>query len=174
MTRWTRATQIGPLVAQRQQERVEGFLEAGKAAGARAVTGGEKTDQESGWYITPTVFADVDNDMKIAREEIFGPVLSVIPYDGEENAISIANDTDYGLCGSVWTADVDHGAEVARPGADRDGGDQLVDDPRLQRPVRRVQAVGARPRARSGGHRALHRAADGHPSRRLIRGEVSP
>ncbi len=106
-------TQIGPLVAQRQQARVEGFLEAGKAAGARAVTGGEKTDQESGWYITPTVFADVDNDMKIAREEIFGPVLSVIPYSDEENAISIANDTDYGLCGSVWTADVEHGAEVA-------------------------------------------------------------
>jgi betaine-aldehyde dehydrogenase len=107
------ATQIGPLVAERQQKRVEGFLEAGKAAGARAVTGGNPTDQESGWYITPTVFADVDNDMKIAREEIFGPVLSVIPYSDEENAISIANDTNYGLCGSVWTADVDHGAEVA-------------------------------------------------------------
>jgi betaine-aldehyde dehydrogenase len=107
-------TQIGPLVAERQRDRVEGFLEAGKAAGARAVVGGSRpTDQPTGWYVAPTVFADVDNDMKIAREEIFGPVLSVIPYEGEEQAVSIANDTDYGLCGSVWTADVDHGAAVA-------------------------------------------------------------
>jgi betaine-aldehyde dehydrogenase len=106
--------QIGPLVAERQRDRVEGYLEAGKAAGARAVVGGERPkDQPTGWYVAPTVFADVDNDMKIAREEIFGPVLSVIPYEGEEQAVNIANDTDYGLCGSVWTADVDHGAQVA-------------------------------------------------------------
>ncbi len=108
------ATQIGPLVAERQRARVEGFLEAGKNAGARVVTGGGRpADQPTGWYVEPTVFADVDNDMLIAREEIFGPVLSVIPYDTEEQAIAIANDSDYGLCGSVWTADIEHGATIA-------------------------------------------------------------
>jgi acyl-CoA reductase-like NAD-dependent aldehyde dehydrogenase len=108
------ATQVGPLVAERQRTRVEGYLEAGKAAGARVVTGGGRpSDLPKGWYIEPTVFADVDNSMTIAQEEIFGPVLSVIPYDGEEQAIAIANDSEYGLCGSVWTADVEHGAQVA-------------------------------------------------------------
>ncbi|MGH8976896.1 MAG: aldehyde dehydrogenase, partial [Acidimicrobiia bacterium] len=108
------ATQIGPLVAERQRTRVEGYLEAGKAAGARAVVGGGRpADLDKGWYVEPTVFADVDNSMKIAQEEIFGPVLSVIPYDDEEQAVAIANDSDYGLCGSVWTADIAHGEQVA-------------------------------------------------------------
>jgi betaine-aldehyde dehydrogenase len=108
------ATQVGPLVAQRQQERVLAMIEAGKNEGGRITTGGTDVAQEKGWFVTPTVFADVDNRSSIGQEEFFGPVLAVIEYDGEDNAVDIANDSRYGLCGTVWGADAGHSADIAR------------------------------------------------------------
>ncbi|CDO90247.1 aldehyde dehydrogenase [Mycobacterium triplex] len=109
-----KATQIGPLVSAAQRARVLGYIENGRAAGARLTTGGGvPADQSLGWFVEPTVFADVDNAMAIARDEIFGPVLCVLPYRDDDEAIAIANDSDYGLGGTVWAADPERGAALA-------------------------------------------------------------
>ncbi|HEX4082008.1 MAG TPA: aldehyde dehydrogenase, partial [Acidimicrobiales bacterium] len=108
-------TQMGPLVASRQRERVEGYIAKGVAEGATLATGGGRPkDLDRGWYVEPTVFANVDNSSVIAQEEIFGPVLSVIPAEDENHAIALANDTIYGLNASVFTPDVDRARAVAR------------------------------------------------------------
>jgi aldehyde dehydrogenase (NAD+) len=108
-------TFCGPLVAERQRQRVEGYIAAGKQEGARiAIGGGRPANLRTGWYVEPTVFTDVDNRMRIAREEIFGPVVVVIPYENADDAVRIANDSDYGLSGSVWTTNFDTGVDIAR------------------------------------------------------------
>ena len=108
-------TALGPLVAERQRERVEGYIQLGIEEGARLVIGGGRPqDLDRGWFIEPTVFADVDNSMRIAQEEIFGPVLVVIPYDTVDEAVNIANDTQYGLSGAVYASDRELAERIAR------------------------------------------------------------
>lgn len=107
-------TDIGPLVSERQRARVEGYITTGKSEGARLVRGGGRpVGLDHGWFVEPTVFADVDPEAVIAQEEIFGPVVAVIPYDTEEEAVAIANNSNYGLNGSVFTSDIERGMRVA-------------------------------------------------------------
>ena len=109
-------TFIGPMIRPDQQQRVIDYINVGIEEGARLVTGGPQIPYglEKGNYVTPTLFADVDNSMRIAQEEIFGPVLSVIAYDDEDDAVRIANDSDYGLSGGIWSSNAERALDVAR------------------------------------------------------------
>jgi aldehyde dehydrogenase (NAD+) len=109
-----KATQVGPLVSRAQRERVLGYVDAGRRSSARlTVGGGIPAELADGWFVEPTVFADVDNSDRIAREEIFGPVLAILPYETVEDAVAIANDSEYGLGGTVWTTDEERGIDLA-------------------------------------------------------------
>ncbi len=106
---------MGPLVSQKQRERVLGYIEKGKAEGARLVTGGGRPAHlDKGWYVEPTLFADVDNSMTIAQEEIFGPVLVMIPFEDDDDAVRIANDSAFGLSGMITSGSLDRAKAVAR------------------------------------------------------------
>ena len=107
---------LGPLVSEVQRDRVRSYIKKGIDEGATLVTGGAEAPEglDKGYFVRPTVFANVRNDMTIAREEIFGPVLSIIPYENEDDAVRIANDTVYGLAGGVWSSDIERAKRVAR------------------------------------------------------------
>ncbi len=109
-------TTLGPLASAVQRDRVRGYIEKGLSEGAKLITGGAETPDglEKGYFVRPTVFSEVRRDMVIAQEEIFGPVLSILPYETEEEAIEIANDSVYGLSGGVWSTDKAHAERVAR------------------------------------------------------------
>lgn len=107
-------TDVGPLVASRQRDRVESYIATGVEEGARVAVGGGRPQRlEKGWYVEPTLFVDADNSMRIAQEEIFGPVVTVIRYDDEDDAVQVANDSPFGLGGAVFTSDLERGVAVA-------------------------------------------------------------
>jgi len=109
-------TRLGPLVSETQRERVRSYIRKGVEEGAKLLTGGAEAPEglDKGYFVRPTVFSEVSSDMTIAQEEIFGPVLSIIPYDDEDDAVRIANDTIYGLAAAVWSGDPEHAKQVAR------------------------------------------------------------
>jgi acyl-CoA reductase-like NAD-dependent aldehyde dehydrogenase len=109
-------TRLGPLVSEAQRERVRGYIRKGVEEGAKLVAGGDEPPEglQRGYFVRPTVFSDVRPDMTIAQEEIFGPVLAIMPYDDEDDAVRIANDTIYGLAGGVWSGDPERAKRVAR------------------------------------------------------------
>ena len=151
------ATEVGPLASEEHWRKVSSYLEVAEQEGAKMLTGG----LAEGWWIRPTVFVDVHQDMRVCREEIFGPVVVIQPFDGEEEGIRLANDTPYGLNAMVFTENVRRAHRVAGAAAGRHGLGQLFLRPRPARAVRWVQGIGHRTRRWQALAGVLHRGEDG-------------
>ncbi len=134
-------TQMGPLISSAHRTRVKGYVASAREQGAEVLVGGDDatvSGLEDGFFLQPTVINGVRNDMRVAQEEIFGPVLSVIPWEGEEELLSLANGVDYGLAAGIWTSDVEQGAPRGRSTRRRDRMDQHVRDVRRGGSLRRA------------------------------------
>ncbi len=152
------ACAMGPVVSKKQMERVKGYIDLGVSEGATLLTGGNlRPDLGTGWFVEPTCFVDVRNDMRIAQEEIFGPVLVVIPFEDEEDAIRIANDSIYGLSGGVWSGDLKPRDECRQPHPHRHHRRQRRRADQRRSSVRRLQALRHRPRLGPRRYRGILR-----------------
>ena len=170
-------TMLGPMAKASQLDRVLGYIDTGRKEGAKLVTGGSRARVESGgYYVEPTVFDGVRNDMRIAQEEIFGPVLSTITFRTAEEAVKIANASTYGLTGAIWTQNLSRAHTLARAMRVRQRRRSIVQRrcSRHHRPVRRLQAVRVRPRQVTARARQVHAAQDDMGERSRSQADVTP